>query len=321
MSPAQEGEPLLRQSGVATPDSHFGSPVLPGIGADAAGPKLKYLPDSVWLAGLGHLGQAYAWTLGLLDYPEGEKPSVVLQDVDPISEANLSTSLLAEKTNLARRKTRIVSEQLVSLGFDVRVVDRRFDEYTRRQDGEPRVILSGFDNYRSRRFLGAAGFDRTVDAGLAGTYDRYRSIMVRSFHGPFDSEVIYKDPTSPHSAASMIAGYEREISDQIRAGHSEADARCGILEVAGKAMGLSFVGTVASAVALAEVMRPLHGGPSMDLVSVDLGNLTSATSRDSVFGPLSFPRFNGQVDCGVDGCRQEDGIAGCVISPEDEAGL
>ncbi len=35
------------------------------------GPPLRYLPDRLWLIGLGHLGQAFLWALGLLDYTAG----------------------------------------------------------------------------------------------------------------------------------------------------------------------------------------------------------------------------------------------------------
>jgi hypothetical protein len=43
------------------------------------GPALAYLPKSLWLVGLGHLGQAYAWTLGMLPYPVDGRPHLVLQ--------------------------------------------------------------------------------------------------------------------------------------------------------------------------------------------------------------------------------------------------
>jgi hypothetical protein len=39
---------------------------------DADGPVLAYLPEKVWLLGLGHLGQAYAWCLGVLPYPPSD---------------------------------------------------------------------------------------------------------------------------------------------------------------------------------------------------------------------------------------------------------
>ena len=58
------------------------------------GPALERLPASAWLIGLGHLGQALLWTLGLLPYASPEEVSLVLQDFDELVEANDSTSLL-----------------------------------------------------------------------------------------------------------------------------------------------------------------------------------------------------------------------------------
>ena len=48
--------------------------------ANAAGPPLEYLPAAVWLLGLGHLGQAYAWTLGLLPYAVPGECQIALDD-------------------------------------------------------------------------------------------------------------------------------------------------------------------------------------------------------------------------------------------------
>ena len=41
-------------------------------------PDLQYLPSQLWLIGLGHLGQAYLWGLGLLPYPNPPGLSLVL---------------------------------------------------------------------------------------------------------------------------------------------------------------------------------------------------------------------------------------------------
>jgi hypothetical protein len=49
----------------------------------------------------------------------------------------------------------------------------------------------------------------------------------------------------------------------------------------------------------------------------ELGRLDPRRLRST----LSFPRLNGQVDCGVDRCSGEGGMVGCVISPEQDAGL
>jgi hypothetical protein len=260
-------------------------PAMRWLDVNQRGPRPQYLPDALWLAGLGHLGQAYAWLLGLLPYPADSYPELLLQDVDVISPANLATSLLADHTDIGKRKTHVVRDRLVGVGFDARLVERRFDIHTRQQDDEPRIILSGFDNYAARRALGNAGFDQTVDAGLGSGHDRYQNILVRTFSGAFDSKTIYRDPKEGVHQPDLGSGYEREIADRIAAGGKEAELHCGILELAGKAVGVAFVGAVAAALVFAEVLRPLHGGPANDLIGVDLGCPDLAVATESASPP------------------------------------
>jgi hypothetical protein len=59
---------------------------------EAGGPLLSRLPSAAWLVGLGNLGQAYLWTLGLLPYGR-DGADVVLQDFDVLAPSNVSTSL------------------------------------------------------------------------------------------------------------------------------------------------------------------------------------------------------------------------------------
>lgn len=66
-------------------------------------PELRFLPSSLWLIGLGHLGQAYLWALGLLPYPNPSGLELVLQDVDVITPSSESTSILSD-ANLVRQK-------------------------------------------------------------------------------------------------------------------------------------------------------------------------------------------------------------------------
>ena len=69
-------------------------------------PELRYLPARLWLIGLGHLGQAYLWGLGLLRYPRPTGLSLVLQDVDIITPSTESTSILTDAALVGQKKTR-----------------------------------------------------------------------------------------------------------------------------------------------------------------------------------------------------------------------
>ena len=60
----------------------------------ASGPLIDRLPSALWLIGLGNLGQAYLWTLGMLPYAIPGEVQLVLQDHDFLALSNDSTSLL-----------------------------------------------------------------------------------------------------------------------------------------------------------------------------------------------------------------------------------
>src|SRR5215212_7368194 len=74
------------------------------------GPELEWLPSNCWLIGLGHLGQAYLWTLGFLPYANPETLQLVLQDYDELVLANDSTSLLTNSKMIGQKKTRAMAQ-------------------------------------------------------------------------------------------------------------------------------------------------------------------------------------------------------------------
>ena len=121
------------------------------------------MPSS-WLVGLGHLGQAYAWTLGFMAQAEGA--TLVLQDIDIVTKSTLSTSLLSAVTDVGRKKARIVAQWLEARGYSTSVVERRFDQFQRVNPTEPSLALFGVDNAAARRVVEGAGFETVIDAGL-----------------------------------------------------------------------------------------------------------------------------------------------------------
>ena len=91
-------------------------PDLSWQAADAEGPELVSGPDGIWLLGLGHLGQANAWSLGCLPYQYPETADVMVVDVDDIVKANHATGLLTRHQDIGRHKTRVVASRLEALG-------------------------------------------------------------------------------------------------------------------------------------------------------------------------------------------------------------
>ena len=164
----------------------------------AHGEACRYLPKRLWLIGLGHLGQAYAWALALLPYKDRSAVDLVLQDFDSIVKANGSTGMLSDDSLVGQKKTRVVSGRLEALGFNTNITERYFDSATRRSVNEPSVALVGVDDPAPRRHLEGAGFDLIVDAGLGGGPRNYLDILIHSF--PSGMEAADAFPRTRHAA-------------------------------------------------------------------------------------------------------------------------
>lgn len=232
-------------------------------------PPPRFLPSKLWLLGLGHLGQAYAWALGTLPYGDPQAVSVFLQDYDVVVEANESTGLLLDAAGIGRTKARVVAERLEDLGFQTRVVERAFDAYTKRTAKEPGLALAGFDDPVPRRELEEANFARIVDAGLGAGVDHYHEIALHSFPSALRSQ----DAFAAAARSSMRpeqAAYRAMVDERIAAGESEGEAECGVLEVAGRTVGASFVGAVAATLVLAEALRMISRGPLYQVIDLSL---------------------------------------------------
>lgn len=236
---------------------------------EAFGGPVRFLPSKLWLLGLGHLGQAYAWALGTLPYVERGDVTVYLQDYDVVVEANKSTGLLVDGSAIGRTKCRVVAEQLEELGFQTRVVERAFDAHTRRTTREPGLALAGFDDPLPRRELEDANFARIIDAGLGAGVDRYQEIALHTFPSVLRSRDAF-DAATRNSIRPEQAAYRAMVDERIAAGESEGEAECGVLEVAGRTVGASFVGAFAATLVLAEALRMISRGPLFAVIDLSM---------------------------------------------------
>ena len=226
-------------------------------------PQLSYLPSSLWLIGLGHLGQAYLWGLGILPYLAPSQVSLVLQDVDEVTRSTESTSVLTNGS-VGVRKTRLMAEWAEQRGFKTSILERRFDKgFARQEVEEPAVALCGVDNPEARRALDTAGFDLVVEAGLGRGYRDFRSMCLHTLPGPRAASEIWKMPASTDGGVEDNLAYRRLVTDGVL-------DQCGMTLLAGKAVGAPFVGAVASTLALSELLRPLHGGHAHQMIDLDL---------------------------------------------------
>jgi hypothetical protein len=224
----------------------------------AAPGDVEVLPQgSLWLVGLGHLGQAYAWTLGFM---AASSEPVFLQDIDTVSESTLSTSMLSQRANLGQRKTRVVSRWLESCGYRTAVVERRFDETQRIRPEEPATALFGVDNAAARRVSEGAGYRLIIDAGLGAGPQDFRALRLRTFPGPAKAARLWA--SEPNAELPLAAAYHHLLE-------TTSDA-CGVTILARQAVGAPFVGCLAAAYAVAERVRRQMGGPALGFLDLHM---------------------------------------------------
>jgi hypothetical protein len=232
------------------------------LGPVESEPNVEFLPSRLWLLGLGHLGQAYLWALGLLPYADAADLSLVLQDFDAITPSTESTSILSDSTLIGQMKTRAMSAWAERRGFRTAIHERVFDGSFRRRPDEPAIALCGLDNALGRQALDRVGFDFIVEAGLGRGHKDFRAIRLHTLPASRPAAEVWKAIKKDEDLGGRPA-YDRMFKS------GELD-RCGVTLLAGKAIGAPFVGAAAAALAIAEILRLLHGGPSYELIDVDL---------------------------------------------------
>jgi len=242
--------------------------------AEARGPTGVLLP-SVWLVGLGHLGQAYAWTMGFMKPSLGAE--VFLQDVDLVTRSTLSTSLLSNEADLGQQKTRVAAAWLEARGFKTRMVERRFDGAQRVAPSEPQRALFGVDNAAARRALENAGFAHVVDAGLGSGFKDFRAMRVRTFPGPSSASTLWASQLAS-TGADHAAAYRH-----LLAGGADP---CGVTMLASRSVGAPFVGCVAAGHAIAAILR--HAACESPYPVIDM-NLRDPLRSEVVCGSAARP--------------------------------
>jgi len=247
-------------------------PDLPWTGPSADGPALQILPKSVWMLGLGHLGQAYLWAFSFLPYSNCPEAHFLLQDFDRAVIGNFSSGLLCESQNVGKRKTRLCAEWLEARGFQTTIVERRFDAYIRRTGDEPYVACCGFDSGESRRMVESAGFDLVIECALGSETPRFDRIILHTF------------PDASKTADEIWSKTSRPLPvDKRLVKEFETPGDCGILAetLARKAISTSFSGAFAGALVAGELLRALHGGIRCEVIHAHLrhGQLCRVASK------------------------------------------
>jgi hypothetical protein len=246
--------------------------------ADPAEPTLLRLPSKLWLIGLGNLGQAFAWLLACLPYADRHEVELLLQDFDRIAPSNDSTSLLSWVADDGLRKARVVAAWLEERGFVTLLEERRFGPWIAKSIDDPNVALCGVDNAFARAALEKPGFDLVVEAGLGAGPQAFRSFSMHTFPASRTAEEIW---------SRQVGQLEENFEDKpaYRALREKGMDTCGLAQLASRTVGVPFVGLIAASVAIAELLRRLHGGAALELASGSVAALEDIQAIDGAPGP------------------------------------
>ena len=251
----------------------------------AIGPRINRLPSSVWIIGLGNLGQAFLWIIGMLPYADPSKLSLALQDFDTLAESNDSTSLLTHPALVGMRKTRAMAYWAENRGFETTIIERRFSSDFRVGSDDPNIALCGVDNALARSALEDVGFARVIEAGLGvGTKD-FLGFRTHLFPGSRRAHDIWQAGENSKETRIDLPAYE-----SLAAGGAD---RCGLTQLASRTVGAPFVGAIAAAAVVGELLRLVNGAHSYELLD---GHLSNLDHRTVVAGQKLHPINPGATD-------------------------
>ncbi|HLZ06644.1 MAG TPA: hypothetical protein VKR55_31430 [Bradyrhizobium sp.] len=251
------------------------------LGQDASEPALTYLPASLWLIGLGNLGQAFAWLLACLPYADRSKVELTLQDYDLLADSNDSTSLLSSLPLVGAKKTRAVASWLEAAGFNTALEERRFGPWTLRGPDDPAVAFCGVDNAPTRADLGSAKFELVVEAGLGAGPGGFRNFSLHTFPSSRRPDQIWRR----EEAGSALDVSAMPAYSALK--KSGLDI-CGLAQLASRTVGVPFVGLIAAGLAVSELLRRLHGAGGVEVASGSALNLDDVECVRLPFSPYAF---------------------------------
>lgn len=249
-----------------------------------SGPATWLVPNKLWVLGLGHLGQAFLWTLGLLPFEQPTDVELTLQDFDRLALANDSTSILTNVDMAGRLKTREVAAWAEARGFRTRLVERRFGGDITLAEDDPRILFCGVDNAEARAALEDPHFDLVVDAGLGAGPREYLAMRLHTFPGPVKARAQWGEASITHTADVKAVVSATAYQDLVARGMDD----CGLLEIASRTVGVPFVGVIAAILALMEIVRRLNQGPDLGVLDLTLRDLSSMQGIDG----QKLKRFN-----------------------------
>ncbi|CCE08077.1 hypothetical protein BRAS3843_2560026 [Bradyrhizobium sp. STM 3843] len=165
---------------------------------------LAYLPAAFWLLGLGNLGQATLWTIGLLPYSDPGLVSLFLEDGDKSEFGNLAIQVLTKPNWIGRKKARSAGFWAEERGFGTTIIESRLARA--RSARRTSLAWPSSESIVWRRGAAAgSNFDLVVDAGLGATPSEIFDIRIHGFPGTRSPKQAWPEPRLPTGNASRPA--------------------------------------------------------------------------------------------------------------------
>lgn len=222
----------------------------------ARGPLRFDMPDKLWLAGLGHLGQAYIWNLCLMGGSASRL--AVLQDDQKISDENEGTSLLVlpGEGEKGERKTRLSARWLEACGWETQLIERRHYGDIKLTEDDPPYLLCGLDEVETRIVLAHHGFPFMADAGIGHGPGDFDGIQIRTIAKGQSLQGLWEVPEDVHKAAQRAAQkVDKLLGSDAYKELEQRVGRCGTLELAEASVAVPFVGAAAGALTIGQLIR------------------------------------------------------------------
>ena len=219
----------------------------------------------LWFCGLGHLGQAYIWTLGHLPIKDELRRSdqITIQDKDIVSLSNLSTSLLSSPKNIDVSKVMICNNWLRERGFSEIIAVEHYLTHESKIDFGKSYLVCGFDSKKARRQAALRKPNLMIDGGIGGKPDDFQSISMTVLPSDIDPMKRWAGNEDDFSGAMPFAL-------EMHYGDDDEAARCGLETLNGKAVGFPFVGVITAAIVMSELLRRYMDGNKYQSLSLDL---------------------------------------------------
>ena len=222
------------------------------------------LPDSIWTLGLGHLGQAYLWTVGFLPFKSPKETTILLQDHDIVQEENIGSQLLSKYKDINLPKTRACCNFLEEIGFKTQIIEKAFQKEDLLQSWmqEYPIILNGVDNIETRRSITKDQVKLFLDGATNGSSDLFDSFTLKNVsHIDLEDEELWTgDDTSNAILHKNL--YEK---------YEKGDMKCGELSNIG--ISTPYVGLFGALITVSEMLRALNKGNKYSIVSLRLREL------------------------------------------------